>query len=81
MNDYKTCRTEILIGFICSEDEGYIFQRATAAWKNTNVKHPICPTHRTQTCEISCCQKFAEDPTLRMQTVKTRVRMHGCGLM
>ena len=32
--------------FICTEDEGYAFQKAITAWRNTNVKQPVCDAHR-----------------------------------
>ena len=32
--------------FICTEDEGYTFEKAITAWRKTNVKQPVCETHR-----------------------------------
>ena len=40
------CGQKPSCGFIYTEDEGYAFERALAAWKNTNVRHPISHTHR-----------------------------------
>ena len=39
------CGQKPSCGFICTEDEGYIFQTALEAWRNTNVKQLICDTH------------------------------------
>ena len=36
------CGQKPSCAFICTEDEGYIFLEA---WRNTNVKQPICDTH------------------------------------
>ena len=33
-------------GFICVEDEGFLFQKAIATWRSTNLEQPICETHR-----------------------------------
>ena len=33
-------------GFICTEDESYVFQRGLEAWRNTNVKQPTCESHQ-----------------------------------
>ena len=33
-------------GFICMEEEGYAVQKALAAWRTTNLKQPICESHR-----------------------------------
>jgi ssDNA-binding Zn-finger/Zn-ribbon topoisomerase 1 len=33
-------------GFICTEEEGFLIQKAIAAWRSTNLEQPICETHR-----------------------------------
>ena len=40
------CGQKPSCGFICAEDEGYAFQRALGAWRNTNIEQPICDIHR-----------------------------------
>ena len=40
------CEQKPSCGFICSEDEGYTFQRALEAWRSTNVEQPVCDEHR-----------------------------------
>ena len=30
---------------ICSKDEGYLYEKATAAWKSTKQPHPRCEKH------------------------------------
>ena len=31
--------------FFCSEDESYLYEKATAAWKSTKQPHPRCKKH------------------------------------
>ena len=59
--------------FICTEDEGYAFQKAITAWKNTNVKQPVCKhivdqrnfvllkTYRKRATEDHICDPLREN--------------------
>ena len=31
--------------FFCTEDDGYLYEKAIAAWKCTNQPHPVCGGH------------------------------------
>ena len=38
-NQYPSCN------FFCSDDESYLYEKATAAWKSTKQPHPRCKKH------------------------------------
>ena len=39
------CNQNPSCNLICSKDEGYLYEKATAAWKSTKQPHPSCEKH------------------------------------
>jgi hypothetical protein len=39
------CGQKPSCGFLCTEDEGYVYQMALAAWRAIDLKQPICESH------------------------------------
>ena len=39
------CNQKPSCNLICSKDEGYLYEKATAAWKSTKQSHPRCEKH------------------------------------
>ena len=77
------CGQKPRCGFICTEDEGYAFQRALEAWRNTNIEQPICDIHhrhvKFRVVKNTFRKKAMEDLILHVQTAKIHV-LSGCGL-
>jgi hypothetical protein len=40
------CNQNPSCNFFCSEDEGYLFEKAIDAWKSTKQTHPKCTKHQ-----------------------------------
>ena len=39
------CNQSPSCNFFCTEDEGYLFEKAIAAWRSTKQPHPRCDKH------------------------------------
>ena len=39
------CNQNPSCNLICSKDEGYLYEKAAAAWKSTKQSHPRCEKH------------------------------------
>jgi hypothetical protein len=40
------CGQKPSCGFLCTEEDGYLFQTALTAWRATGLTQPICESHR-----------------------------------
>ncbi|CAB4007255.1 endonuclease 8-like 3 isoform X1 [Paramuricea clavata] len=40
------CGQKPICGFLCTEEDSYLFQTALAAWRATGLTQPICESHR-----------------------------------
>ena len=47
--------------FFCSEDEGYLFEKAIESWKSTKQPHPRCDGHQ-KLSEVISIQNGGDSP-------------------
>ena len=44
--------------FFCSENDGYLYEKAIAAWRSMNQPHPVCGGHNTRAKMMDSEEKY-----------------------